>query len=567
MTTPTLHSAFQVKLNGADVSSDMMGDLRSMETDATMYHPSMITLEFHDPALKWVDDATVKIGAAVELLAKRDSATATSLLKGEVTAIEPFYRPDGALSLRITAFDRGHRLHNGRKTKTYLQVTDSDIVSAVAGAAGLSASSDTTSEVYKYVLQDNLTDYEFLRQRARLIGFYLRVEGTSLQFKKWSSLTTGSPAATLNWGTELFEFRPRLTAASQAAEVSVRGWDPATKQAIVGRASSAELLHSLGINGNNASSAGGITPGNVVLVDVPVPSQSAAQAVAQSMLNEMRNGDIFAEGECYGNAAIAVGKVVKIDKVGTRFAGNYLLTRVQHQYDYERGWITRFEATNGASSSTGDLLLDAAGSPRHDTSFGRGLVIGLVTNVKDPDGDGRVKVKFPWLADNVESNWCRFATPMTGNARGFQFMPEINDEVVVGFEHGDVNRPFILGCLWNGRDKPPLATSAFEQGGQVIVRQVKTRAGHLLTFTDKSGGEKIEIIDKTGNQKITWDSVKNEIDIDAQAKVQVKAAEILVEATTKATVKSAQIELNASGMMKLQAGGPVEIKGAVIKLN
>src|SRR6516162_486840 len=89
-----------------------------------------------------------------------------------------------------------------------------------------------------------------------------------------------------------------------------------------------------------------------------------------------------------------------------------------------------------------------------------GLVVGIVTNNKDPDGLGRIKVKFPWLDDKLESWWARLAYPMVGKKMGFFYLPEINDEVLVGFEHGDVRFPYILGSLYNGVDKPPAAGAA-----------------------------------------------------------------------------------------------------------
>ena len=114
-----------------------------------------------------------------------------------------------------------------------------------------------------------------------------------------------------------------------------------------------------------------------------------------------------------------------------------------------------------------------------------GVVVGIVTNNKDPQGLGRVKVKFPWLSADEESNWARLSSPMAGKDRGLFILPEVNDEVLVMFEHGDVNHPFVIGSLWNGTDKPPLsADQAVDGSGNVVRRILKTTAGHTITLDE-----------------------------------------------------------------------------------
>src|SRR5262249_4489824 len=124
-------------------------------------------------------------------------------------------------------------------------------------------------------------------------------------------------------------------------------------------------------------------------------------------------------------------------------------------------------------------------------------VVGLVTNNTDPDGLGRVKVKFPWLDDSEESWWARPARPKAGASRGLYILPEINDEVLVTFEHGEITRPFILGSLWNGQDKPPKTNNEVVTSSKVNERMWITRAGHTISLDDTEGSEKITIADKT----------------------------------------------------------------------
>jgi uncharacterized protein involved in type VI secretion and phage assembly len=140
------------------------------------------------------------------------------------------------------------------------------------------------------------------------------------------------------------------------------------------------------------------------------------------------------------------------------------------------------------------LARSAAHEPDHGKIYG--AVVGVVSNLDDPDSLGRVKVRFPWLKEDDESRWARVVSFMAGPSRGAVFRPEVGDEVLVLFEHGDMRFPYVIGALWNGKDHLPQ-----EHGSDASndVRLVKTRSGHTLVFDDTSGSEKITITDKGGS--------------------------------------------------------------------
>jgi uncharacterized protein involved in type VI secretion and phage assembly len=204
-------------------------------------------------------------------------------------------------------------------------------------------------------------------------------------------------------------------------------------------------------------------------------------------------------------------------------------------------------------------LFDLVESDREELRGKRieGIVLGVVTKNQDPEKVGRVKIKFPWLADSDESYWARVATVMAGKDRGTFFLPEVDDEVLVAFDHGDINHPYVLGSLWNGVDTPP-ETNA---DGKNNIRKIKSRSGHEIIFDDNdeqkkekieihtnaghtillddsAGAEKIEIKDKTGNNKITIDSVQNSINIESAMQLKIKAKVVEIEGTTSLTLKS-----------------------------
>lgn len=123
-----------------------------------------------------------------------------------------------------------------------------------------------------------------------------------------------------------------------------------------------------------------------------------------------------------------------------------------------------------------------------------GVTIGLVTSLDDPEEQGRIKLRFPWLADQADSGWAPIARPMAGKDRGFYYMPEVDDEALVAFEFGDFNHPVVLGFLHNGLDTPPY------DGIDRHVRRVKSVAGHVLEFDDRSGQESVRLRSDSGHQ-------------------------------------------------------------------
>ena len=176
-----------------------------------------------------------------------------------------------------------------------------------------------------------------------------------------------------------------------------------------------------------------------------------------------------------------------------------------------------------------------------------GVVIAMVTNNQDPDGLGRVKLNFPWLAEDQESDWARVLTPMAGQDRGLYFLHEVEDEVLVAFEHGDLRRPIVLGGLWNGVDTTPEAND----DGENNQRLIKSRSGHEIRLNDKSGEEKIEIIDSSGKQTIVIDAAEDTITITANA-------DITIESSSGKLVLSANgIEMNSQAEIKMEASGAI----------
>ena len=151
-----------------------------------------------------------------------------------------------------------------------------------------------------------------------------------------------------------------------------------------------------------------------------------------------------------------------------------------------------------------------------------GVVVGVVTDVEDPEGEGRVEVNFPWLDEDTRSMWAPVAAPMAGPGRGAFFMPERGDEVLLAFEHNDFDHPYVIGFLWNGEDAPPS-----EDVRQRIIRSVN---GHTIRFVDStpgSGGSGALVIEDANNNRITMSNGK--ISIKSVAVLELEAPTIILK--------------------------------------
>ncbi len=212
-------------------------------------------------------------------------------------------------------------------------------------------------------------------------------------------------------------------------------------------------------------------------------------------------------------------------------------------------------------------LLDLVTPPGADLS-GRilGVVVGIVTNNQDPEDLGRVRVRFPWLSKTDESWWARVAAAMAGNERGAYFLPEVDDEVLVAFEHGDPRFPYVLGALWSSTDKPPESN----QDGENNLRTIRSRSGHVVRLDDTDGGEKIEIVDADEKQSIVFDTAAGTITVTADSDVAIESKNGKVLLTGKSGVEivsQAGVKVEASQNLDLEAGAQVKVKGAAINLN
>jgi len=564
-----------IKINGA-ANSDIEADLEEVVIDLSFNLPAMATLRVHDPDLAWVDAADLDIGKplTVTLGAPGSFGGETGLVfDGEIVALEPEFSADGQHMFTVRAYDKSHRLHLGRKSRTFLQQKDSDLASKIAGESGLSTAIDATTTVHDYILQCNQTDMEFLSERARRIGYQLYVQDGKLHFHATSNKVAG-PVMIL--GDDLRQFHVRASAARQVKAHQTIGWDEKKKLQIEGKADAATLWHTIGISTNGGAKAeSAFQKGTNTILDQHVVDKSEADKLAAAAAADFEGNFITADGVAFGDPKIKPAVEIELKGLGTRFSGKYIVSSATHIFRKD-GYDVHFTVTGRHPQTVNNLLHT---SQPQNAAAGRvnGVVVGIVTNVDDAEGKmARVKVKYPWLqkdptGKDIESNWARIATPMAGPGRGMLFVPEVNDEVLIAFEQGDVNRPYMVGALWNGKDAPPEQSTAYQKGGKIVHRVIKTRIGHLIILDDSDDKPSIQIIDKTGANSIVIDSAQNTITVkankdlivDVKGNIDMKAGgniTMTANMNVSAEAKGGNVDLKAGVNGSFQANANLDLK-------
>ncbi|MBN2145905.1 MAG: VgrG-related protein [Anaerolineales bacterium] len=614
---------FTIKINGQTPES-LDADLLELEVDTNVHLPAMLTMVLDDRMdnqtgkLEYTDGTTFALGAEIKLTIETDeipseaSSVTNILFIGEITSLEPIFPASGHSRLRVRAYDRSHRLARGKKTRTFGDanptgsgIDESTIVSTIANENGLTPNTDSSgfsSVKYFYVLQHNQTDLEFLWARARQIGYQVYVDDRKLCFQKSETERGTTAPAELDWGLNLGSFVPRLTTVQQLSSVKAHGWDAKQQSSIEAQstavAATSKLLPQIGLNNKGsalANTAFSLQAAEAI-TDTPVVSINHATALASARLLETESEIIRADGVCrMGDPRLIAGRQVTINGVGEKFSGKYFITQARHSYKGGH-YLVSFSVT-GRAPNTLDFLLHAE-APSHPNERIAGVVVAKVTNLQDPENLGRVQVKYPWLPKNngaeLSSAWARITNSMAGAQWGTHFLPEVDNEVLVAFDRGDMDFPYIIGALYSNVNKPPgdPATVLSSDKSKVDQRIIKSRSGHTITLNDKEGEEQILILDKTTKNQILIDSKNNDMTtlveqhynitakgdcviktdgdttIEAKGNLNLKSTngDVVVDCTNfKVTAKS-NADIKPTGNLTLKATGNASLEGMMVSV-
>ncbi len=596
--TAGLSQGAHVQVNGAPLTPEIYATLIDARVERSLSVASQFTLRFNDPEFQLLDSGRFAVGTSIKIDFSGLTGAYVTVLSGEVVSIGVEQSGGERHELIVTGYDRSHRLGHESKVRTFQKQTYSDVIRTIAREYGLSAKITSFSNLtFEYLLQTT-TDFAFLTDIALRTGSEWSVDDTTLVFRP--RLESGS-AAELTFGDDLRRFRARYSAAEHATGLTVRGWNASTHQSVVGEntrvlsnppGGSHPPLHDE--QRNQAKAFGG----TLRTATFGAHTQDEASELSKAFAGRVAAAEFTAKGEAIGRPDLQAGTMVTVKGLGTKLSGTYYVTSVEHVLGAGRPLMTRFTIGGLEPSSLVDLL--GSGDSQIKAWGALGVTTGIVTNNNDQQRPGQVKVKFPALSNDVESAWARLASIGAGSGRGMMFMPEVNDEVLVAFEHGDVRRPYVLGGVWDQQQPLPVAT--YVEGNKVITGVIKTRRGHILAFKDGEspadrhfsitladgstklfvGEEKVELWAtdgkplqlKSGQATVT---LKNQgdielkginISIDAQQALKLSGTTVDIKANTNLTAEaSGQLQLKGTGPSKLESAAILEIKGTLLKFN
>ncbi len=545
--------AFDVKIAGVSLAADVTRQTLRVSCESGIDVADMFTLVLNNEGNQMSDSPLFAPGKSVEVHMGYGT-TLTPIMLGEIAALQASFPENGPTTVTVSGYDLSTRLRRAEPDRpSFEYVPDHVIVTQLALQSGLIPIVEPAPRPPRAKLNSVGTDWQLLQQLASDNFFDLRVEWDRLHFQFPRPQTE---AIVLQWGANLSSFSPRFSNARAEAFRIVRAYDARLAQEIVGLAATLDgdvssLIERLGSAARDMLSG----LGRRVLRNVRISSQFDALAVARALIQEMLEGMYEASGSCIGLPTLTAGNTVQIRGVGKRFSGAYRVSKVTHTLD-DSGFRTSFEINQKGAGTLAQLLQrdddTAPGKPAAPTRRKSGVAYGRVTRNDDPEGRARVQVTMPGFSEFYESAWADTIAPMAADDAGISFLPDVGDQVVLGFEDGDMERPVVLGSVWHGTSRPP--TNNLD--GRNTKRAIRTKAGHEITFDDSDGNETLSIVD-SGGSKVTMS--KSGLQLSTGQDLSLHA-----DGDLKLSAKNVQID--ASEQLALEAGEDIKLSAVNVEI-
>lgn len=555
----------------------------SCVVDENVGLPDAATLTFRDPDHELLTDTGITIGTQLRISVATVQGQAQELLfSGEVTALELDSDATTGTFTVIRALNKAHRLFRGRRVRAFKNMSAADIVRKVATGAGLSAGQiDTAPITYPQLTQANVSDWEFLQGLAQEHGTTLRVDRTGRLELLKSKPASGAPAPStpatssplvLEYGRNLMALRAVLTSADQVDTVEVRGWNVATKTPLVAKeqaTKSKTVMPGMPVRPSGA---------RMVVTDTPYGTQAETAAAARSIAASVSAGMGEIEAVANGNPQLRAGVPVALGNAGPAFSGRYTTTAAHHVLEPGSGYRTTVLVSASPDRSLAGLVTGGNAPSRGPRM--PGLAIGVVTDIKEEGKAERgwVRLRFPWLDADYITDWAR-TVQLGGHKGGGVFSPEVNDEVLVGFEQGCLDRPYVLGGLYNGVDRPsphdvPLVDRT---SGRVNRRSLVSRTGQRVELLDARGGPiGVRLASGDDRFEVQLDQHRKQIKISvlgAGGRSELSSITLTERGITldagrgELNLRGRNISINGTTGVQVDGGAQAVLRGRIVRIN
>ena len=529
------------------------------------------------------DNALFKPGNSVRLDAGGTNQQET-LFEGSIIGLRILTGKDFRSYMVVECRDCAYTATQGRKNRIFEKKKDSDIIKEVLKDYG-SVDVDATQYQHPTLVQYYCSDWDFALSRADACGLFVFADGSKIEVKKPE--VGGSPVLTVTYGEDITAFDLELTADDQFTQYEAVSWSPKEQKAVKVSASTPSL------NKQGDLQPKSLASGDSLLLQTDAPTEEKAlKQWADGMALKAGLARYQGSVSFYGSAKVKPGTLIELKGLGKRFNGNLFVGSVTHTIE-DNEWTTEAGAGVPAMNITDEP--DVVSPPAAGFLPGlQGLHAAVVKKLDgDPQKAQRIQIELPWLDGKSKLLWARLATMYATNGMGTYFLPEVNDEVLVGFMNADPTHPVILGSLYGEKHKPP-----FEYEAKNNTKAIVTREKLRIEFDEEKkvitvatpGKNTLEISDDGKSITLT-DQHKNEIKMDSGGIPLTSAKNITLKAkggiTLDATSKisgTAKSDISLDGMnvkvqakvgatvkgnatAELSATGQTTVKGAMVMIN
>ena len=574
-------STYKIVIDGTELDSSYQ--LLSLSVSKELNHVSSATMIFRDgdAAMQTFELSNKEDfipGKKIEISIGRDTVN-TSVFKGIIVKHSIKVKANGNSQLQVECMDAAVKMTIGRYSKYFENVKDSDVFDDLITKYSLTSDPETTSFNHKELVQHHISDWDFMLLRAEANGMLVNVDDGAIRIAKPKIQTE---VLQVNYGSSVLEFEAEIDARNQFKSIQAQSWDYSNQQLFKADTSSSSFAEQGNLDAESLAEA--VSPDEYEMHHSGHKLEQELQDWVDGTMLRSRLAKIRGRAKFAGFAGIKPGDTVLLSGVGDRFNGKTYVTAVRQDVG-EGTWNThiQFGLDPGKYSFKHNDINDA---PSAGLVGGiRGLQIGIVVQLQsDPDGEYRIRVRIPVIDNSDQGIWTRIASLDAGDDRGAFFMPEIGDEVIVGFINNDPNDPVVLGMLHSSNKPAPITPQdannekgfttrskmhlSFNDDTKTIV--IDTPAGNSITIDEQS--MKIEIKDQNGNSVkmetsgITLESPAN-IDIKAGAVLTLVGGALLSIGAPSLSVKADADVAIQGAVAKLSSSGITEISGSIVKIN
>ena len=556
-------ATFSVKVNGTPIADDLSVLSIYIEKKVNRIASAKITMLDGEASTGTFDASSSAVfvpGAAISIEAGYDNNNAvifSGLIMGQTIRVDNLV----GSSLEIECRDNAVRMIVGPKSHTFSKQKDSEIISSIIGNySELSADVTATSTTWPQQVQYYVTDWDYIMALAEANGLIVTTLNGKISVNPPDRSTTS--VLTVTYGDNLLEFNAKLNAVNQLAGVTANSWDFKTQTVVSGNAAP------------NVSGAGNLTTkklSEVVGLSAYQLQTSASLDTAyltnwsKAQIIKSEYSKITGEAKFQGTNLVDPGKHMTFAGLGDRFNGDYIIGGVVH--DLSQGnWITG--VTLGLSPFWFTQEPHIAATPASGLVPGaKGLLNGTVKKMyEDPDSQYRVLVDVPLLDPNGAGIWARLTNFYSTSGAGAFFMPEVGDEVILGFINEDPRYPIILGSVYSSKTIKPF--TGLDPNQKNSIKAIVTKSGISVQFDDENKiwtvatPNKNTIIISDKDKKITIrDENENSIIMSSSGIDLSSQKDINISANQNVNIKGNQ------GVTIQSSGGDISLKGLNIKEN